>query len=77
MLGRFEINVDKCIVVYTGFIKTVFEMKRSWFLISWMGNIKSRFDVVKFKTVIKKVITSHRAKETDLFKDRVKRSCHV
>jgi len=77
MLGRLEMDVDKCITAYTELMKTVFETKRSWFPASWTGNIKSRFDTVKLETAIKKLITSHGAKETDLFKDGVERGCRV
>ena len=72
MLGRLEMDVDECIAAYTKLMKTVFEKKPSW-----TGNIKSQFDTAKLESAIKKVITSHGAKETDLFNDGVERGCRV
>jgi hypothetical protein len=77
MLGRLEMDVDECIAAYTGLMKTVFGTKRGWFLTSWMGYIQPRFDATKLETAIKKVITSHGAKETDLLNDGVERGCRV
>ncbi|KAF2466110.1 uncharacterized protein BDR25DRAFT_269263 [Lindgomyces ingoldianus] len=77
MLGRLEMDADECITAYTELMKTVFETKRSWFPASWTGNIKSRFDTARLESAIKEVITSHGAKETDLFNDGVKRGCRV
>lgn len=77
MLGRLEMDVNECITAYTGLMKTVFETKRSWFPASWTGSIKSRFDAAKLESAVKEVITSHGAKETDLFNDGVERGCRV
>jgi hypothetical protein len=77
MLGRLEMDVDECIAAYTGLMKTIFKTKRSRFPASWTGNIKSRFDGTNLENAIKEAITSHRAKETDLFNDGVERSCRV
>jgi hypothetical protein len=77
MLGRLEMDVDECITAYTEFMRTVFEKKSSWFSASWAGNIKSQFDSVKLETAIKEVIIRHKAKETDLFDDGVKRGCRT
>ena len=77
MLGRLEMDVDECIAAYTRLMKTVFETKKSWFPASWTGNIKSRFDGAKLESAIKEAITSHGAKETDLFNDGLDRGCRV
>jgi hypothetical protein len=77
MLGRLEMDVDECIAAYTGLMKTVFETKSGWLPAGWTGKIKSRFDAAKLESAIEEVITSHGAKETDLFNDGVERGCRV
>lgn len=77
MLGRLEMDVDECIAAYTKLMKTVFEKQSSQFAINWSGNINARFDTAKLESAIKDVVTSHGAKETDLFNDGAERGCRV
>ncbi|KAE8132049.1 hypothetical protein BDV38DRAFT_225645 [Aspergillus pseudotamarii] len=76
MLGRLEMSVDECIDTYVKLISTIFEKKSRW-PVNLSGNIKSRFDSTKLESAIKDVVTSHGAKETDLFNDGGERGCRV
>ncbi|KAE8399556.1 acyl transferase/acyl hydrolase/lysophospholipase [Aspergillus pseudonomiae] len=76
MLGRLKMSVDECIDTYVKLIKTVFEKKSRW-PINFSGDIRSRFDAAKLESAIKDVVTSHGAKETDLFNDGCDRGCRV
>ncbi|GAB1193762.1 hypothetical protein APSETT444_002990 [Aspergillus pseudonomiae] len=76
MLGRLKMSVDECIDTYVKLIKTIFEKKSRW-PINFSGDIRSRFDAAKLESAIKDVVTSHGAKETDLFNDGCDRGCRV
>ncbi|KAE8385569.1 hypothetical protein BDV23DRAFT_16028 [Aspergillus alliaceus] len=76
MLGRLEMSVDDCIETYIKLISTIFEKKSRW-PVNLSGNIRSRFDATKLESAIKEVVTSHGAKEMDLFNDGAKRGCRV
>ncbi|OGM47679.1 putative kinesin [Aspergillus bombycis] len=76
MLGRLEMSVDECIDTYVKLISTVFEKKSRW-PVNLSGNVRSRFDATKLESAIKDVVTSHGAKETDLFNDGCERGCRV
>ncbi|KAE8375612.1 hypothetical protein BDV26DRAFT_12224 [Aspergillus bertholletiae] len=76
MLGRLEMSVDECIDTYVKLISTIFEKKSRW-PVNLSGNIKSRFDATKLESAIKDAVTSHGAKETDLFNDGGERGCRV
>jgi hypothetical protein len=77
MLGRLEMDVDECIAAYTNLMKIIFEEKTSFMPITLRGDIRPQFDSAKLESAIKKVVTSHGAKETDLFNDGVERSCRT
>lgn len=76
MLGRLEMSVDECIDTYVNLIRTVFEKKSRW-PVNLSGSVRSRFDATKLENAVKDVVTSHGAKETDLFNDGCERGCRV
>lgn len=57
MLGRLEMDVDGCIVVYSDLAAAVFSEKLSRFLVNIKGNVKPRFDSTKLESAIRKVVT--------------------
>lgn len=78
MLGRLEMDVDECIVVYSKLMRIVFDEKSSRLPISWTGKIKAQFDPKSLKTAIEEVITrSDCASKEDLFNDGAARGCRV
>jgi hypothetical protein len=56
MLGRLEIDVDKCIIAYSELAEAVFREKLSSFLFSVMGKVKARFDLAKLEIAVRKVV---------------------
>lgn len=76
MLGRLEMDVDECIAAYIELMKTVFE-KKSRIPFSLKGKTKARFDSVKLKGAVEKVVTDHKALTTTLFNDGTNRACKV
>jgi hypothetical protein len=77
MLGRLEMDVDKCITAYTKLMKSVFETKSRRAPAGLTGKIKARFDTTKLETAIKEVIIHQGMGEADLFNDGVERGCRV
>jgi len=77
MLGRLEMDVDECIVAYSGLAETVFGEKLSSFPFNFKGKVKSRFDSAKLEAAVLKVIKHGGASERDLFNDGAKRGCRT
>ena len=70
-------DVDECISAYSELMKPIFEEKSNWLPTSWMGGSHARFKSARLESAIKTVITSHGAKETDLFNDGTHRGCRT
>jgi hypothetical protein len=64
MLGRLEMDVDKCIIAYKALMRTVFKKKEHVVPVSLNGTIKPRFSSKVLENVIKGVIEG-------VIKDRV------
>ena len=77
MLGRLEMDVDKCILAYNKLIKAVFEEKLSWLPVSWMGRIMAQFDLNRLKSAIEEVIGSKGASMVDVFNDGKLHGCRT
>jgi hypothetical protein len=69
MLGRLELDVDKCIEFYSTLIKTVFEQRSSWLCISLSGNIRARYSSRVLEGAIKTVLRACTVPEDELFYD--------
>ncbi|KAJ5090363.1 FabD/lysophospholipase-like protein [Penicillium argentinense] len=77
MLGRLEMDVDKCIMAYIKLMKRIFCKPSKRGLSSLLGKIKPKFDANKLEGAINEVINNCGAKPTDLFNDQADRSCRV
>lgn len=77
MLGRLEMDIDECVLVYNGLMKALFEEKSSRFRVGWSGRIKAQFDSNKLKAVIEEVITRHNPSSSSLFNDGKQHGCKV
>ena len=77
MLGRLEMDVDKCIAAYIDLTETVFDEKLNSIPINIKGKIKPRFDSTKLESAIRKVALQNSAAETDLFNDGTERGCRT
>lgn len=77
MLGRLEMDVDQCILAYSGLTESVFGQKKTFFPFSIWGNVKARFDSAKLEKAIQKTILETGISETELFNDGNKRGCRT
>jgi hypothetical protein len=77
MLGRLEMDVDKCIMTYIRLMKTVFEEKSNRLPISLTGRVKAQFDSKRLKSAIEEVMANEGASATDAFNDGKNRSCRT
>jgi hypothetical protein len=77
MLGRLEMDVDKCITAYTILMKSVFKEKSSRLPISWRGRVKAQFSSKKLESAIKEVINNEDTAATDAFNDGKNRECRT
>ena len=77
MLGRLEMDVDKCIAAYIDLTETVFDEKLNSILINIKGKIKPQFDSSKLESAIRKVAAQSSAAGTDLFNDGTERGCRT
>lgn len=79
MLGRLEMDVDECIQMYTGLIRSIFDDKSKGLpfhrLKPW--KLKGRFDSAKLEKAIKSVLTGSGNSEKELLNDNVDRRCKV
>jgi hypothetical protein len=77
MLGRLEMDVDKCIMTYIRLMRTVFEEKSNRLPISFAGRVKAQFDSKKLKSAIEEVMANEGASATAAFNDGKNRSCRT
>ena len=77
MLGRLEMDVDKCISTYIDLMKSVFERRLSWLPISFRGNVKPRYDIEKLRSAVEQAIDQNGASPQDRFNDGQSRGCRV
>ncbi|KAJ5960511.1 FabD/lysophospholipase-like protein [Penicillium vulpinum] len=77
MLGRLEMDVDKCIDAYSGLAATVFGEKLSSIPFNLRGKTTARFDSATLKSAIEKVIEDSGACQEDLFNDGIERGCRT
>jgi len=75
MLGRLEMDVDKCIIAYSDLAAAVFSEKLRSLPFSRRGNVSARFDSAKLESAIRKVIMDSGASDKDLFNDGTERGC--
>jgi hypothetical protein len=77
MLGRLEMDVDKCITAYSDLAEAVFGEKLSSIPINIKGKVTPRFDSTKLESVIRKVVVQSGASETHLLNDGTGRGCRT
>ncbi|OWT42401.1 protein kinase subdomain-containing protein [Pochonia chlamydosporia 170] len=77
MLGRLEMDVDKCIDAYSELAAAVFGKKLSSFPVNLKGDIKARFDSTKLENAIRKVVEDSGASQQDLFNNGAERGCRT
>ena len=77
MLGRLEMDVDKCIEAYGELAKEVFGERLSSIPFSFTGKVKSRFDSLKLENAIGKIVRKNGASADDLFNDDKDRGCRT
>jgi len=77
MLGRLEMDVDKCIGAYSDLTAAVFGEKLSSIPVNIKGNVKARFDSAKLERAIRKVVEDSGASSQDLFNDGTERGCRT
>jgi hypothetical protein len=77
MLGRLEMDVDKCIAAYSDLAAAVFGEKLRSIPVNIKGDIKARFDSVKLESAIRKVVEDSGASNQDLFNDGTERGCRT
>ncbi|KAJ5623136.1 protein kinase subdomain-containing protein [Penicillium lividum] len=69
MLGRLEMDVDRCIAAYSDLAAAVFGEKMHSIPINFKGDITAKFDSAKLERAIQKVVEDSGASEQDLFND--------
>ena len=77
MLGRLEMDIEECISSYIELMKTVFSRKSSQFPVTLRGNTKGRFDSLKLKVAVEKVIAECGSSKQELLDDGHARGCRV
>ncbi|GFF61344.1 putative Pfs, NB-ARC and TPR domain protein (JCVI) [Aspergillus udagawae] len=77
MLGRLEMDVDKCIDAYSELAAVVFGEKLSSIPLNFKGDITPQFDSAKLESAIQKVIEDSGASKKDLFNDGTERGCRT
>ena len=77
MLGRLEMDVDKCIGAYSDLTAAVFGEKLSSIPVNITGGVKARFDSAKLESAIRKVIKDSGVSNQDLFDDGTERGCRT
>lgn len=70
-------DVDECIVAYSGLAEAVFSYKKSRFPFSLGGKTAAQFDSSKLEDAIRKTIRDAKCSETDLFNDGKERGCRT
>ena len=77
MLGRLKMDIEECISSYIELIKTVFGRKSSPYPVIWRGNTKGRFDSLKLKVAVEKVIAQYGSSKQELLDNGHARGCRV
>ncbi|GFF61692.1 putative Pfs, NB-ARC and TPR domain protein (JCVI) [Aspergillus udagawae] len=77
MLGRLEMDVDKCIDAYSELAAAVFGEKLSLIPVNFKGDIRPQFDSAKLESAIQKMIEDSGASKQDLFNDGTERGCRT
>lgn len=77
MLGRLEMDVDKCIDAYSYLTAAVFGEKLRSIPVNFKGNITALFDSAKLESAIRKVVEDSGASKQDLFNDGTERGCRT
>jgi hypothetical protein len=77
MLGRLEMDVDKCIAAYSDLAAAVFGEKLSHFPVNIKGKVKPRFDSAKLESAIREAVARGGASETDMLNDGTERGCRT
>jgi hypothetical protein len=77
MLGRFEMDVDECIIAYAKLAEAVFSQKKSRLPFNLKGKVKAQFDSLKLEKAIRDTIKGSGISETDLFNEGTKRGCRT
>lgn len=68
MLGRLEMNVDKCIAAYIKLMRNIFEKPSKWNLAAGLfGKIELRFDASQLEGAINEVISTCGTNPTNCF----------
>jgi hypothetical protein len=75
MLGRLEMDVDKCIAAYSDLAAAVFGEKQSSIPVTIKGEVKARFDSAKLESAIRKVVEQSNASGTDMLNNGTERGC--
>ncbi|KAJ5625973.1 protein kinase subdomain-containing protein [Penicillium lagena] len=77
MLGRLEMDVDKCIEAYSDLAAAVFREKLRSFPINFKGDITAQFDSAKLESAIQKVVEDSGVSKRDLFNDGTECRCRT
>ncbi|KAB8212947.1 phospholipase [Aspergillus novoparasiticus] len=77
MLGRLEMDIDKCIDAYSDLAATVFGEKPRSIPVNFKGDITARFNSAKLESAIQKVIEDSGASKQDLFNNGTERGCRI
>ncbi|KAJ5774501.1 hypothetical protein N7457_009397 [Penicillium paradoxum] len=77
MLGRLEMDVDRCIDAYSELAAAVFGEKLRSIPINLRGGIRPRFNLGKLESAIQKVVEDSGASKEDLFDDGIERGCRT
>jgi hypothetical protein len=77
MLGRLEMDVDKCIAAYSDLAEAVFSKKKRRLLFNLKGKVKAQFDSSKLEKAIRDTVKGADFSETDLFNNGNERGCRT
>jgi len=77
MLGRLEMDVDKCIAAYSDLAADVFGEKLHRLPVNIKGGFKPRFDSARLQSAVQKVVSQSGASKADLLNDGTERGCRT
>lgn len=77
MLGRLEMDVDKCIEAYSDLTAAVFGEKLRSIPVNFKGDITARFDSAKLENAIRRVVEDSGGAKENLFNDGTERGCRT
>ncbi|KAJ6087603.1 hypothetical protein N7467_006517 [Penicillium canescens] len=75
MLGRLEMDVDRCIEAYSDLTAAVFDEKMRSLPVNFKGDIKPLFNSTKLESAIKKVVEDSGVSKDDPFDNGIERGC--